>query len=37
MVETKGLAKEDVPALRERVREIVAAPVEEALRSEAKL
>ncbi len=31
-IETKGLTKEDVPALRERVREIVAAPVEEALR-----
>ena len=31
-IETKGLRKEDVPALRERVREIVAAPVEEALK-----
>src|SRR5260370_824605 len=30
-IETKGLTKEDVPALRERVREIIAAPVEEAL------
>jgi 1-acyl-sn-glycerol-3-phosphate acyltransferase len=31
-IETKGLTKEDVPALRERVREIIAAPVEEDLR-----
>jgi 1-acyl-sn-glycerol-3-phosphate acyltransferase len=31
-IETKGLTKEDVPALRERVREIIAAPVEEALK-----
>jgi 1-acyl-sn-glycerol-3-phosphate acyltransferase len=31
-IETKGLTKEDVPALRERVRAIIAAPVEEALR-----
>jgi 1-acyl-sn-glycerol-3-phosphate acyltransferase len=30
-IETKGLKKEDVPALRERVREIIAAPVEEEL------
>jgi 1-acyl-sn-glycerol-3-phosphate acyltransferase len=30
-IETKGLTKEDVPALRERVREIIADPVEEAL------
>lgn len=29
-METKGLSKEDVPALRERVRQIVSAPVEEA-------
>jgi hypothetical protein len=29
-IATKGLTKEDVPALRERVRGIVAAPVEEA-------
>ncbi len=29
-IETEGLTKEDVPALRERVREIIAAPVEEA-------
>jgi 1-acyl-sn-glycerol-3-phosphate acyltransferase len=28
-IETSGLAKEDVPALRERVRQIVAGPVEE--------
>jgi 1-acyl-sn-glycerol-3-phosphate acyltransferase len=33
-IETNGLAKEDVPALRERVREIIAAPVEEALKRE---
>src|SRR5260370_39909682 len=33
-IETKGLTKEDVPALRERVREIIVAPVEEALRKE---
>jgi len=33
-IETKGLTKEDVPALRERVRAIVAAPVEEALTRE---
>ena len=30
-IETNGLVKEDVPALRERVRAIIAAPVEEAL------
>ena len=30
-IETKGLHKEDVPALRDRVREIISAPVEEAL------
>ena len=30
-IQTKGLTKEDVPALRERVREIIAAPVEEQL------
>ena len=28
-IETEGLSKEDVPALRERVRQIVSAPVEE--------
>jgi 1-acyl-sn-glycerol-3-phosphate acyltransferase len=33
-IETKGLAKEDVPALRKRVHEIIAAPVEEALKRE---
>src|SRR6266567_5626992 len=32
-IETKGLTKEDVPALRERVREIISAPVGEALRT----
>lgn len=31
-IETKGLKKEDVPALRDRVREIVSEPVEEALK-----
>jgi hypothetical protein len=31
-IETKGMTKEDVPALRDRVREIIAAPVEEALK-----
>src|SRR6266516_7359728 len=31
-IETNGLVKEDVPALRERVRAIIAQPVEEALR-----
>jgi 1-acyl-sn-glycerol-3-phosphate acyltransferase len=30
-IETKGLGKEDVPALRERVRGIIAKPVEENL------
>ena len=33
-IDTKGLTKEDVPALRERVREIVAAPLEEAWKRE---
>ena len=33
-IETKGLRKEDVPALRERVREIITAPVEETLKRE---
>ncbi len=33
-IETKGLTKEDVPTLRERVREIIAAPVEEALKQD---
>src|SRR6266566_1503444 len=32
-IETGGLTKEDVPALRERVREIISAPVGEALRT----
>jgi 1-acyl-sn-glycerol-3-phosphate acyltransferase len=31
-VDTKGLTKEDVPALRERVRQIIARPVEASLR-----
>ena len=30
-IDTKGLSKEDVPALRDRVRQIIAAPVEAAL------
>ncbi|HXA08107.1 MAG TPA: hypothetical protein VNY30_24835, partial [Bryobacteraceae bacterium] len=29
IIETKGLSKEDVPALRDRVRAIIAAPVEQ--------
>ncbi|MBI3406153.1 MAG: 1-acyl-sn-glycerol-3-phosphate acyltransferase, partial [Acidobacteria bacterium] len=33
-IETKGMTKEEVPALRERVREIISAPVEEALNRE---
>jgi 1-acyl-sn-glycerol-3-phosphate acyltransferase len=33
-IETKGLRKEDVPALRDRVHEIISAPVEEALKAE---
>jgi len=32
-IETKGLTKEDVPALRARVREIISAPVEESLKA----
>jgi 1-acyl-sn-glycerol-3-phosphate acyltransferase len=32
IIETKDLCKEDVPALRDRVREIVSAPVEEAFK-----
>ena len=32
-IETKGLTKEDVPALRARVREIISAPVEESLKT----
>lgn len=31
-IETKGMKKEDVPALRRRVREIISAPVEESLK-----
>jgi len=31
-IETKGLKKEDVPELPDRAREIIAAPVEEALK-----
>jgi 1-acyl-sn-glycerol-3-phosphate acyltransferase len=33
-IETKGLTKEDVPALRKRVYEIISGPVEEALQEE---
>jgi hypothetical protein len=36
-IDTKGLTKEDVPELRERVRRIVAGPVEEALKNDARL
>jgi 1-acyl-sn-glycerol-3-phosphate acyltransferase len=35
-IETKGLTKEDVAALRERVREIIAAPAEEALEQDCR-
>jgi hypothetical protein len=30
-IETQGLTKEDVPALREKVRKIISAPVEASL------
>jgi 1-acyl-sn-glycerol-3-phosphate acyltransferase len=33
-IETKGLHKEDVPALKERVKQIIAAPVEAWLKSD---
>lgn len=33
VIETKGLRKEDVPALRDRVRAVVSAPIEETLES----
>lgn len=33
VIETKGLTKEDVPALRDRVREIISAPIEESLKA----
>jgi 1-acyl-sn-glycerol-3-phosphate acyltransferase len=33
-IETKGMTKEEVPALRERVRQIISAPVEELLNRE---
>jgi 1-acyl-sn-glycerol-3-phosphate acyltransferase len=36
-IDTKGLTKEDVPALRNRLRAIIAAPVEEALEAGANL
>src|SRR5262249_33696206 len=32
-IETKGLSKEEVPALRDRVRAIISAPVEDSLES----
>lgn len=32
-IETKGLTKEDVPALRNRVREIISMPIEESLKA----
>ena len=35
-IETKGMRKEDVPALRDRVRAIISAPVEESLREKPK-
>jgi len=33
IIETKDLSKEDVPALRNHVREVISAPVEESLRA----
>jgi len=33
-IDTKGLTKADVPALRDRVHEIISAPVEEQLKRE---
>ena len=36
-IETKGLKKEDVPELRDRVRAIISAPIEEALKREQEL
>jgi 1-acyl-sn-glycerol-3-phosphate acyltransferase len=36
-IDTNGFTKEDVPALRRRVREIIAAPVEDALKGSTKL
>ncbi|HKW33527.1 MAG TPA: lysophospholipid acyltransferase family protein [Candidatus Acidoferrum sp.] len=33
IIETRGLTKDDVPALRDRVREIISAPVEESLKA----
>jgi 1-acyl-sn-glycerol-3-phosphate acyltransferase len=33
IIETKGMTKRDVPALRNRVREVISAPVEEWLKS----
>jgi 1-acyl-sn-glycerol-3-phosphate acyltransferase len=32
-IETTGLSKEDVPALRDRVREIISAPAEESMKA----
>jgi 1-acyl-sn-glycerol-3-phosphate acyltransferase len=34
IVETKGLSKEDVPALRDKVREIMSAPLEARMRTQ---
>jgi len=31
-IETKGMTKQDVPALRDRVRDVISAPVEEWLK-----
>jgi hypothetical protein len=36
VIETKGLRKEDFPALRDRVHAIIARPIDEASPSEAK-
>jgi hypothetical protein len=35
-IETKGLSKEDVPALREKVREIISLPLEVRLKMQDK-
>jgi hypothetical protein len=35
-IETKGMPKEDVPALKERVKRAIEGPVEEALKSAAE-
>jgi hypothetical protein len=33
LIETTGMTKRDVPALRDRVREVISAPVEEWLKN----